>query len=547
MAVIRRLNVLGQERIDVPMLRSIEESVSGDLDVLAGSILAGGRPWVARGFDVVSVGVSRATALALRTAGGVLLHPTASEAGTVFNVPDDRADEVLAPTNARVSGAFAPSSVNFIGLDLTRQPDDATSDVVAFLDETTGEEEQREVPTAITLDYKIVISTLDFSATPGLAPVAKITTDAAGNWTTIVDSRSLFFRLAAPYGWPAGRLDSTDFTPAGDKVIADFPTWASAMMTRVWETGGGERWYAPTADRNVLVIGQGAVFTNGQYFEWDGTHVHWKNLTILFDNSTGRYNDVLGQTTDSVGLTNLADGECVYVDLDRTANRTGGTALQPVKAPIAALGAPSTPGARWVLVWRNGANVFTRDQTAPVGQANTPPATTSLNGAVRVSATPPVPGAPVAVLADASTRAVATGLTRAGAGGPGSGAVTVGGTTTDTSVVLGHAASTGTQVVAAGSTNGVLQVQNQTDLAGAADTVAAKVTQKSGVSNLDVFKVMGMGGLRMALALGSSTPAANEAQFEVRLNGLASPNSRLQVGVRWPDGTFTIGFESEAS
>jgi hypothetical protein len=511
MAVNRQVNAVGQMRGDVSLIRAIEEGVCGDFDVLGGGVLAGNAPRVVLGFDLVSTGVTRATQLILQTAGSILLHPTASETGTVFNVPADRADEVLAPTNVRVTGAFAPSSVNFIGVDLVRQPDDDTRDLVAVMDDDTELEDQKTLPTARTLDYKIVISTIDFSATPGLCPIAKVTTDAALNVTAIEDTRSKLFRLHEAYTWPAGRTNSTDFTPAGDKVIGDFPTWAAAVMTRLWDTNGGERWYSPTADRNVLVTASGAVFSNGQYFEWDGTHVHWKGLTILFDNSTGRYNDVAAQTSNSAGLTDLADGECIYVDLDRTANRTGGTALVGVKASLSSLGAPTTPGARFILVWRHGSNLFSRDQTAPVGQSNASPATTSTIGTVRVTATPPVAGAPVAVLADASTRAVATGITRAGSGGPGSGALAVGTQTADTSVAIGHSASTGTAVTGAVSA---------------------------------LLAILGMQGLQLPLTTQTGAPSTDKANIELHVVG-STPNARYQILVRWPSGDPTVLAESE--
>jgi hypothetical protein len=43
MSANRQLNLLGQWRLDVPHLRSIESSVAADFDLLAGSMLGGGQ------------------------------------------------------------------------------------------------------------------------------------------------------------------------------------------------------------------------------------------------------------------------------------------------------------------------------------------------------------------------------------------------------------------------------------------------------------------------------------------------------------------------
>jgi hypothetical protein len=405
MAVEREKNWLGQQRVDVPHLREVESAARYDMDVLAGQVVAGGRAMVASGFtptlSPTPIG-QPATSLTLITAGGVLLHPLAAEAGTIHQVPSDRAPEVLSTSNARVSGSFTPSAVNYVGVDLRRSADDSTSDLVQFLDADTFQESPEDVPLARTLDYLIVISGQDFSVNPNLAPLLKVTTDSSGNVTAIQDAAARAFRLGSggsfpdaqnAYPWPAGRTeagDDSDFG-VGDKAIPSLKDWMDAAMTRLWELGGGERWYSPTADRNVQMVRAGTTFASGEYFEWDGANLHWRGLTFTFDNSTAVTNAVADQLTDSPGLTDLTSGQCVYVDVERGTNAA---TLTPIKGSLATLGAPLVPGSRYVIAWRVGSNVYTRNSYFAVGTAFAVATTTAL-GVVKLGVVSGTPAAPV--------------------------------------------------------------------------------------------------------------------------------------------------------
>jgi hypothetical protein len=142
------------------------------------------------------------------------------------------------------------------------------------------------------------------------------------------------------------------------------------------------------------------MFTNGDFFSWSGTDLTWQGVTFIFDNSTGHINDVADQTSSSAGLTDMADGDAIYVDLDRTQDRlrSGSNALTPHKAPLTTLGTPVVPGSRWIIAWRYGSNVFARNNRFPVGQV-LPIATTTAYGAVKLSsANTPDPAAIVPAL-----------------------------------------------------------------------------------------------------------------------------------------------------
>lgn len=430
MSVIRQFNVVGQMRWDGPHWKSIESSICGDFDVLGGQVLGGESPLVVKGFTLTTTGVLLATDLILNTAGSIAIHYRASESGSVFNVPADRATEQLNSTNPRVQGSFVPSQVNYVGVDFIRETDDSTSDLTMFMDATTEQEIPKVVPLARTIDYRIIVSTVDFSATPGICPVAKVTTNAGNEVVTVEDARNLFFRLGTgssnpnrfnAFSWSGGRkenVSSGDLFAGGDKIIDSLKSAFDALATRVWEVGGGEYWYSPTADRNLRQIQTGTPFvSNGEFFEWDGTHAHWKGLRVLFDNSTGDVNAVADQTANSAGLTDLVDGDCLYVDLDRTQDRTGGSALVALKAPLITLGPGSPPGSRLVLAWRFGADLYVRNQSFKVG-SSFKLATTAASGTVKVTANDADPIVPL--LEPISEAIVAGGLSRLGSTASGS-------------------------------------------------------------------------------------------------------------------------------
>ncbi len=417
MAVIRSTNLLGQQRLDVVHLRGVESAICSDFDVLAGDILAGRSACIVHGFEVITVSAGiPATSVTVRTAGSAVLHPEASDSGTIFSVPSDRADEVLSSSNTRVTGGFTAASTNYVGIDLRRTADANTADLVQFLDPDTKTEKAKTVPLARTLDYVFVVSTQEFGSTPGIAPVAKVVTDAGNNVVSVEDARNFFCRLGKggsatdpqhAYPWPGGRSEAgnnSDFT-TGDKAIGSLKDWMDAAMTRLWELGGGEYWYSATADRNVRMIrlGSATVFSStGDWFEWvGGANLHWRGIAVLFDNSTGHINEIKDQATSSAGLTDLANGECVYVDLDRTQNLTGGSALVAVKASLSTLGTPIVPGSRFIFAWRYGSYIYTRDGQFFVGVTQ-PVATTVAVGTVRLHATPGAPSTPTVVTIDAN-------------------------------------------------------------------------------------------------------------------------------------------------
>jgi hypothetical protein len=375
---------------------------------------------VVRGFTISNAGAIAANTLELVTADGVLINVNATASGSMLWVSSDRAVEVLNPsTNTRIDGSWTAGATNYVGLDLSRTADTETTSIIQFKDPDTGLETPRSVPTAQTLDYVIVINTLPFSSQPNVVPIATVTLNSSSNVSTMTDARNMLFRLGQggdagdaeyTYPWPEERTETTTLGTSlfsgGDKAIESDRDWRRAIMSRIWEVGGGEYWYSASADRNATMVSTGTTFANGENFDWDGTDLLWKGIRFLFDNSTAFYNTVTDQTVVDSGLTTLADGQCIYVDLDRSTAAT----LVAQRADLDSLGSGNPPGSRWVMAWRQGSQVFTRNSPYPVGDFFSV-ATTTSTGIVKLSRAATTPSSPIVISDAGGTITSATAAT----------------------------------------------------------------------------------------------------------------------------------------
>lgn len=504
MGVLRQFNVLSDMRLDAPHLRLLESAIAGDFDTTVGRMQAGRRALVVSGLTIAGSAGVQATSLQLVVADAVVLNLNASESGSFLWVPADTANEILdGATNGAVTGAFVAGSTNYVGLDFVRAADDSTADLAKFIDPVTGAITSEIVPLGKTLSYTIVVGPTPFSAQPNVVPIAKVVVAANGSVTTITDARDMMFRLAtggdfpttqSSYGWPAGRAEGA-FSGA-DKSITSQKEWNDAVMTRLWELGGGAYWYSNVADRNVKLINTGSPYSNGEYFTFNsGTGaITWQGLRVLFDGgSTGiTYNDV------SSGSGTILDGECMYVDIDRTtaASLTGHI------GPLTTVGTGALPGSRWILAWRSGTSLYTRDWRYPVGTLFTP-ATNLAQGVVRLNQAVPTPADPV-VVAIGTNGAIAV-------------AATAGNTTAAT-------------FTGAGQGSGVLGISGSSwSPAGAVAGVTG-----AGVANIEASGVRGIGSATSTAALGGPG---------IRGVGGAATGA----GVAGPGGQFTGGSSSTLS
>lgn len=343
MAIIRRLNVISQQRVDGPDLRSLESAMSNDFDALMQSFVTGtAQGYVIRGFQIAMAGAigGAASGLQMIVDPGAVLHTKSNVSGTVYLVPTGTPAQPLnSATNTIVDGAFAPSAINYVGLEYERFVDPTTSAQVYVWNPTTKNETTKNAPRAQILRYRFKITTSSFA--PNVLPIATVTTDSGNNVVSITDTRYMLFRLgtggASPnpfyvYPWtaqPEGRTESpsTSSSPSvnpfsgGDKMLSSLKDWMNAIMTAIQEIKGTVYWYSPgsagsidsirTDLGNTLTTGRGVIThdpdTAGQIV-WD------EDIFLKIIGSRLSYRFVANpSSTDIV----LSDNQVAYVSLVR--------------------------------------------------------------------------------------------------------------------------------------------------------------------------------------------------------------------------------------
>ena len=299
MAVKRRQNWQGQQRVDVPHLKSVESAISHDFDqLISGLVIGEDKSYVVRGLKINMPGSigSSASGLQLLVEDSAFLHGASNESGTFYTIPTGTPAEILSSTtNERVQGSFTPNTDNYVGIEFVRGVDDTTADQVYFWNPTTNIEITKTVPLAIIQDYKIVISTSSFGS--NVLPVAVVQTDSSNNVVSITDRRPLLYRLGTAgntepnpfytYDWSETRTEtfytSTSSTSdpfyGGDKVIKNMKEFFDALMSELKLLKGTPYWYSESEAGSIYrnrqdlgstaftgkgSISHGIAFFNGQ-------------------------------------------------------------------------------------------------------------------------------------------------------------------------------------------------------------------------------------------------------------------------------------------
>jgi hypothetical protein len=322
-------------------MKSIESSVSNDFDELLNALVTGaGNSYVLRGFNINMTGAvgSAASGLQMLVADSALLHGNSNESGTFFLVPQGEAPQILnSVTNTKVVGSFTPGAENYVSLELVRQVDDTTSGQVYIWNPANKNETTKNIPLAITLDFRIVIGTTIPAS--NLLPVAKVTTDLSNNVVDVTNQKPSLFSLGRggsgspdptyTYPWTDGRepnaVTSTssliDPFKGGDLQIGALKEWMDAVMSRFKEIFGTPYWTSANASGSLTSLRQdlaNTIFTGrGTVTHSDVTagQINWSNdLSAVVIGSDIKY--VISAnpaTTDIV----LADNDVAYINLVR--------------------------------------------------------------------------------------------------------------------------------------------------------------------------------------------------------------------------------------
>lgn len=348
MAVQRRVNWISQQRVDVPDMRSVESAVSNDFDQLIQGFVTGTQQgYFVRGFNILMAGAigGAASGLQLAVDPGAILHIAASQSGTVLMVPAGTLAQPLnAATNTNVTGAFAPSAVNYVTIDYLRFIDPETSAQVYIWNPTTKNETTKNAPRAQILEYQINISTS--TPTANLLPIATVITDANNNVVSIQDDRPLIGRLGKggitpdpfyEYPWPQGRVEnptastsnSIDPFSGGDKSIDNLKSWMDAVMSSLQEIKGTTFWYGASSSGsleslredlgNTVITGKGSiahgVLPSDKKTPTQAGQINWdEDINIKVIGSALTY--TLTANPSSTDIT-LSDDQVAYISLVR--------------------------------------------------------------------------------------------------------------------------------------------------------------------------------------------------------------------------------------
>lgn len=343
MAVNRRVNFLSQQRVDVPDMRALESAVANDFDEMFKAFVTGTtQGYILRGFELAMAGAigGAASGLQMLVDPGAIMHIASSISGTTYLVPPGTQPQQLnSATNTIVDGAFAPSAINYVGVEYERFIDDTTSSQIYLWNPTTNNETTKNAPRAQILRYRFKITTSTFAA--NVLPVCTVTTDAGNNVTEITDARWGLFRLgtggASPdpfytYPWTdqtEGRTEnpSTSSSNAsnpfhgGDKMLGDLKSWMNAVMSLFKEVNGETYWYTKSTSGslssirqdlgNTVVTGRGSIThskTVAGRLNWD------QDINIRVIGSRLAYTLLANPTSTDITLT---DDQVAYITLVR--------------------------------------------------------------------------------------------------------------------------------------------------------------------------------------------------------------------------------------
>lgn len=371
MGVQRRVNWISQQRVNVPDMRALESAVSNDFDQLIQSFVTGTtQGYIMRGFEISMAGAigGAASGLQLLVDPSAVFHVASSQSGTFYLVPSGTpAQQLNSATNTIVDGAFAPSAINYVGLEYERFIDDTTSSQVYILNPTTNNETTKNAPRAQILRYRIKITTSTFAS--NVLPIATVTTDSGNNVVSITDARWMMFRLgtggAAPnpfyvYPWtaqPEGRTENPSTSSSnsvnpfhgGDKMIMTLKDWMNAIMTSLQEIKGTVYWYSPSSAGsidslrtdlgNTVTTGAGVIEHSADtagLINWDEDIV----LKVVGSRLEYRFaaNDV-----PSTDIT-LADNQVAYVTLVRDVEVSPNLVFTNASAVITSVGSIAWTG-----------------------------------------------------------------------------------------------------------------------------------------------------------------------------------------------------------
>lgn len=264
MAILQKTALYTQQRFDVPDARALEAFSQNDWIYFTKGVLSN-KSMIISGFEISNyANIFTVQGVKLQLNNVVLIHPEATTQAAGFYVSSG--------TEIDAQPGLNPSNTNFVEVDLGTAT--GTSDIKAYWDpganSGAGAEYTSSTETVINLNLQISVNVSGFTA--GRIPLYKITTNASGVVTSLIDCRPLFFRLGSggsspdadnTLAWsttspdaahaqletPIQATSATAYNnPAkgGDKNIKNWKQWMDAIMSGLLQCKASSYWYQPS-------------------------------------------------------------------------------------------------------------------------------------------------------------------------------------------------------------------------------------------------------------------------------------------------------------
>jgi len=271
MAVLGRLLVGSQQRIDLPDFLSLQSYVASDFKYLIKSFI-GDRALILKGFEIIDAPQSiQSNTISIKVADSVVYYPSSSAGSFFYGLPEGQA------LSAPLSPTLKENATNYVYVTLTTsgQGQDTRAFWDVDLNGGEGGEFNQDINTEGVLVAQAGVSTSGFP--DGTVPIAIVDMGVAAI-NKITDARNLMFRLGsggvspnsnATFQFPP--LPSAEYARneppstiqsaasdnpffGGDKNIQSLKDWMDAVMTKLLELSGTTYWYETTQALNLVNI-----------------------------------------------------------------------------------------------------------------------------------------------------------------------------------------------------------------------------------------------------------------------------------------------------
>jgi hypothetical protein len=348
MAVLGRLLIGSQQRIDLPDFLSLQSYVASDFKELIRSFV-GDRALILKGFEIIDAPQAIGSAsISIKVSDSVLYHPGSSAGSFFYGLADGNT------LSAPLVPELRTNTVNYVYVTLSTIG--AGQDTRAFWDVDLnggqGGEFNQDINTEAVLIAQVGVSTSGFP--DGVVPIAAIEMNNT-SIINITDSRNMMFRLGsggvspdsnATFQFPP--LPSTEYarneppstiqnssSPSpffgGDKNIQTLKDWMDAVMTKLLELSGTTYWYETTQALNLVNIFDDALGSNvkskGRWSHDESTPglVKWSE-DILYRKLNDK-RDIIIRANPTTGA-QLSNEQVMWIKMSR------GESINPLDTPV---------------------------------------------------------------------------------------------------------------------------------------------------------------------------------------------------------------------